>query len=126
MGRKEYLALCASCHHPLGYGIAGSGPLLLDSDWLRGSEERLIRMVLQGVRDPIKINNEVYNRDGSQSMPPMAMALDDRKIAGILTYVRREWGEFAKPVDPATVTRIRAETKGRNEPWTESELLKIK
>ena len=126
LGRKEYQSLCANCHHPLGYGIAGSGPLLVDSDWLRDSEDRLIRMVLQGVRDPIKINNEVYNRDGSQSMPAMAMALDDQKIAGILTYVRREWGEFAKPVDPATVTRIRAATKDRAEPWTESELLKIK
>ena len=42
LGKKEYVAICAACHHPIGYGVAGSGPPLVDSDWLRGPDERLI------------------------------------------------------------------------------------
>src|SRR6185436_1830492 len=44
IGRKEYLVSCAVCHHPAGYGEAGKAPALLDSDWLRGADERLVRM----------------------------------------------------------------------------------
>ena len=54
--------------------------------------------MLHGLRDPISINKEAYNKDGALSMPAMGMALDDAKIAGVLTFVRREWGDFAAPV----------------------------
>jgi len=53
-------------------------------------------------------------------------ALDDEKIAGVLTFVRREWAPKAAPVEPETVSRIRAATAGRTDQWTEKELLKIK
>ena len=49
LGRKEYLGLCAACHHPSGFGDAGKGPALLDSEWL-DSDDRVIRLVLYGLR----------------------------------------------------------------------------
>jgi mono/diheme cytochrome c family protein len=125
LGRKEYLALCAACHHPAGYGDAGKGPALLDSEWL-DNPERLVRLVLQGVRGPITVNGEAFNRDSALEMPGMYMALDDEKIAGILTFVRREWRDGATAIEPATVRRIRAATAGRTDQWTEQELLTIK
>src|SRR5206468_4081905 len=93
LGRKEYMALCAACHHPAGYGDAGKGPALVDSDWLDYSEERLVRLVLYGLRGPITVSGEPFNRDGALEMPGMYQALDDEKIAGILTFIRREWRE---------------------------------
>jgi mono/diheme cytochrome c family protein len=125
LGRKEYLALCAACHHPAGFGDAGKGPSLLDSDWL-DNDERLVRLVLYGLRGPITVNSEPFNRDGALEMPGMYKALDDEKIAGILTFVRREWRDKALPVETKTVTRIRAATAGRTDQWTEKELLQIK
>jgi mono/diheme cytochrome c family protein len=125
LGRKEYLALCAACHHPAGFGDAGKGPALLDSEWL-DNDERLVRLVLYGLRGPITVNGEPFNRDGALEMPGMYKALDDEKIAGILTFVRREWRDKAPPIEAKTVTRIRAATAGRTDQWTEQELLQVK
>jgi mono/diheme cytochrome c family protein len=52
--------------------------------------------------------------------------LDDRQVASILTYARREWGHVADPIDPEDVARVRAQTKDRTDAWTEKELLKVK
>lgn len=83
-------------------------------------------MVLHGVRGPITVVGLLYNADESLEMPAAAGALDDGQIAAVLTYVRREWGEAAPPVEPAVVTAVRAATKDRTQPWTEKELLRIK
>ena len=32
-------------------------------------------------------------------MPPLGSALTDEQIAAVLTYIRREWGQTASPVD---------------------------
>jgi glucose/arabinose dehydrogenase/mono/diheme cytochrome c family protein len=125
LGRKEYLGLCAACHHPAGLGDAGKGPALLDSEWL-DHDERLIRLVLHGLRGPLTVNGELFNRDSALEMPAMVNALDDDKIAGILTFVRREWREQAGPIEPDVVGRVRAATATRMEPWTEKELLQVK
>ena len=125
LGRKEYLALCAACHHPAGFGDAGKGPALLDSEWL-DNDERLVRLVLYGLRGPMTVNGEPFNPDGALEMPGMYKALDDEKIAGILTFVRREWRDKAPPIEAKTVTRIRAATAGRTDQWTEQELLQVK
>jgi mono/diheme cytochrome c family protein len=59
-------------------------------------------------------------------MPGMYQALDDQKIAGVLTYVRREWREKTLPIEPQAVARIRAALGGRTDQWTAKELLAIK
>jgi len=125
LGRKEYMGLCAACHHPAGYGDAGKGPALLDSEWL-DNEERLVRLVLCGLRGPIAVNGQSFNPDGALEMPAMNKALDDEKIAGILTFVRREWREGAAPIEPRIIARIRNSTAGRTDQWTEKELRDIK
>jgi mono/diheme cytochrome c family protein len=126
LGRKEYMGLCAACHHAAGYGDAGKGPALVDSDWLDYSQERLVRLVLYGMRGPITVSGEPFNTDGALEMPGMYTALDDEKIAGILTFVRRQWRDSVAPIETDTVARIRAATKGRTDQWTEQELLKIR
>jgi hypothetical protein len=40
----------------------------------------------------------------------------------VLTYLRREWGHTAGPVDPELVKSIRAATAGRVNPWGWREL----
>ena len=55
-------------------------------------------------------------------MPPVGATLDDGQIADVLTYIRREWGQGAEPIDAAAVAAIRAATSERKRPWTEAEL----
>lgn len=119
-GKMLFAATCAACHQAGGEGLDGKAPALRGSPWVAGSKGRLIRIVLNGVRGPIHVGDEVINME----MPNLA-ALDDEQVAAVLTYARREWGGAADPVDPEIVAKIRAEVKGRPDAWTEEELLKI-
>ncbi|MBI3416253.1 MAG: dehydrogenase [Verrucomicrobia bacterium] len=119
-GKELYLISCGACHQPTGLGQEGLAPGLLDSEWVLGSEQRLIRITLQGVRGPLTVKGKVY----SLEMPTLAVFNDDQ-LACVLTYVRREWGHTAAPVAPATIAKIRAATEKREEAWTEAELLKL-
>ena len=119
-GKTLYAAICSACHQPHGLGQEGLAPPLVDSDWPLGSPGRLVRIVLQGVRGPIHVKGQVYELD----MPTLGI-LDDEQIAGILTYIRREWGHAASPITTETVKKIRDETAQRDDAWTEAELLKL-
>ena len=119
-GKELYAIVCGACHQPHGNGQESLAPPLANSEWVLGSEARLIRVSLQGVRGPIKVNGKTFQLE----MPQMAV-LEDEQIAAVLTYIRREWGNAAAPVDPKTVAKIRTETAKRDEAWTEAELLKI-
>lgn len=122
IGRKQYTQLCAGCHHVGGYGLAAKGPQLLGSEWLE-NEQRLIQLVLHGVQGPLRVNGDLYNLDGRLSMPGMSKTLDDQQIAGVLTYVRREFLDDASPVEIDSVSELRRLWQSRVEPWTEQELL---
>ena len=70
---------------------------------------------------PIRIL--LHGKEGSVGlMPPLGGGLTDEQIAGALTYVRRQWGNAASAVDPATVKEVRSATAGRTRPWTNDEL----
>jgi putative membrane-bound dehydrogenase-like protein len=120
-GKVLFNATCAACHQPTGEGLEGKAPPLRGSPWVAGHEGRLVRIVLNGVRGPIHIQDEVINME----MPNLAV-LDDKQVASVLTYARREFGHAADPVDPETVARVRAQVKGKPDAWTEDELLKVK
>ena len=122
LGRVLYEASCASCHQKSGLGLEGQAPPLAESEWVLGSPERLIRIVLHGVKGPIHVGGRRYE----QLEMPALNAFDDQQIAAILTYIRREWEHGADPVSADSVQRIRAATANRSEAWTEAELLKIK
>lgn len=105
-------AVCAGCHHPEGVGYTGVAPSLVDSRWVSGPEEALVRIVLHG------------KEGDSFGMPPLG-ALDDQTIAAITTYIRRAWRQQADPVSPVTVAEIRAAEAGRERPWSAEELERL-
>jgi mono/diheme cytochrome c family protein/glucose/arabinose dehydrogenase len=119
-GRGVYEATCIACHQPHGLGQEGLAPPLVGSDWVKGSPHRLARIVLFGLRGPIKVKGETFELD----MPSLAV-LDDDQIAAVLTYVRRQWGHSFEPVVTETVKKAREQTADRVDAWTAEELLKI-
>ncbi|HLX63157.1 MAG TPA: c-type cytochrome [Planctomycetota bacterium] len=120
---QEVYKLCAECHHPQGWGIVGKAPPLAGSDWAQGTEQRTIRMILQGMAGPKTLfTGEIFNKNGELEMPAMGGTLTDQQVADVLTYIRREWDNFAPQVMPATVAEIRAKEKSHDGPWTEKEL----
>jgi len=116
-GRQTYAGLCAACHQPTGKGLEGLAPPLAESEWVLGEPERIVKVVMHGLRGPIKVKGMTYSYD-----MPAAGFLTDEQIAGVLTYVRREWDHEASPVSVDLVKKIRAENKGRTDAWTEAEL----
>ena len=87
-GKELYAVICGACHQPHGNGQEGLAPALANSEWATGPEGRLIRVALQGIRGPIKVNGKVFELE----MPAM-LVLEDEQIAAVLTYIRREWGQ---------------------------------
>ena len=116
-GRQTYAGLCAACHQPTGKGLEGLAPPLAESEWVLGEPERIVKVVMHGLRGPIKVKGMTYSYD-----MPAAGFLTDEQIAGVLTYVRREWDHEASPVSVDLVKKIREENKGRMDAWTEGEL----
>jgi putative membrane-bound dehydrogenase-like protein len=119
-GKQVYAGLCIQCHKVNGLGQEGLAPPLDGSEWAAGAETRMIRIVLNGLRGPVTVKGKTFTLE-----MPSLQALDDEKIANVLTYVRREWDNTASPIEPATVAAIRAEVKYRQAQWTERELLNI-
>lgn len=121
-GREVFGQICASCHQPSGLGMAGTAPPLVDSQWLLGPQNRVVRIVLGGLHGPITVGKKAVDLE----MPGLKV-LTDEQVAGALTYLRREWGHEANPIEINTVQRIRKETADREDAlWTAEELLKIK
>ena len=117
-GKQLYTAICGACHQPTGLGQEGLAPPVANSEWVQGPESRLIRIVLQGVSGPISVNGKDYNLD----MPGLGLAFTDEQIAQILSYTRRDFGNSASVIEPATVAKIRNATKDRGAAWSAAEL----
>jgi mono/diheme cytochrome c family protein/glucose/arabinose dehydrogenase len=115
-GRGIFEQTCASCHQFGGRGDAGIAPPLRDSPWVLGDATRVTKVVLRGLRGPIKFGDLTW--DGE--MPGFTASDDD--VAAILTYLRREWNHAADPVAPDFVRDVRKATADRKGPWSVSEL----
>ena len=116
-GKVTFTNLCAACHQPHGYGLDGLAPPLVDSDWVLGKPDVTARIVLHGLGGPVKVGNRIWDL----SMPPMGM-LSDEEIAGVLTYVRREWEHNGSPVDAKFVAGVRKQFADHPNSWTSDEL----
>lgn len=121
LGKRVFLSTCATCHQANGQGVPNQFPPLAGSEWVNGNEERIIRIVLNGLKGPIK----VAGHDFDNVMAPLGAVLKDEQIANVLSYVRSEWGNTSPEVQPDTVSKVRAETTGHAGPWTVDELLKV-
>jgi len=116
-GRTVYATLCAACHQPHGLGLDGLAPPLVDSEWVLGKTDVLARIVMHGLAGPVKVSGRTYNL----AMPPLPQ-LTDEDIAGVLTYIRREWEHNGSAIETKAVAAIRDQNKGRMMMWTEEEL----
>ncbi len=127
LGKKLFNnAACNACHQATGLGLPGAIPPLVNSDWVTGSDEKLIRILLHGLQGPIKVAGVDYN----SAMPAFGRVAgsgfnwSDDKIAAVLTYIRQEWGNQASGVSVEKVTAIHAK-EGDHKPWTVVELEKL-
>src|SRR5690242_12889843 len=79
-GEIVYKKYCISCHQPDGGGVPHMNPPLINTSYVLGDKEQLIKIVLNGLQNT-KIDDKTY----TNPMPPLK-ALKDQEIADVLTY----------------------------------------
>ena len=112
-GREVYRNTCQQCHQPDGRGQERLAPSLIGSALALAAAEIPARILLNGKEGPVGL------------MPPVGSVLSDDQIAGVLTYIRREWGQTGTPVAAADVAAVRVQTASRTRPWTHDELMAL-
>lgn len=117
-GSIQFQSYCAACHQYDGQRM-GEAPPLAGSPWVTGPENRLIKIVLHGVRGPM----EVYGKTYDQEMPGFGPILSDADVASLLSFVRRRFGPPSEPITTSTVSRVRAANQTRTDYWSVEELL---
>jgi hypothetical protein len=119
-----FAQVCAACHMPDGMGNPAVGaPPLAGSDWVNAEgPNRIIRIVLNGFTGPVEVSGKQY---GTGTMTPFKDVFTDEQIAGVLSFVRQEWGNKGSRVTPEQVAAIRKETADKMGPWTVPDLQPI-
>ncbi len=119
-GQGYYESRCAICHGPGGEGIGAAGPPLVDSEWVNGPTETLLRVILHGLQGPIEVKGESWNSvmPGHDQQPDFT----DEVAAGLLTYLHRAWGHQGRPIGPEFVRTVRDQAAGRTLPYSAAEL----
>ena len=100
-GESVYQSTCSACHGAEGKGVEGAFPPLAGSDYLNADPKRGIHAVVKGLSGEITVNGKKFN-----SVMP-AQALDDEKIANVLTYVLNSFGNKGGEVKPEDVAAAR-------------------
>lgn len=125
LGKEVYSreSHCATCHQARGQGLPNLYPPLDGSLWATGSEDRLIRIALDGLHGTIDVKGKRYS---SPPLPPMTgfrHLLNDDEVAAVLTYVRNSWSNRSKPITAGEVAKIRTEDRGDASFWYANDLL---
>ena len=112
---------CVTCHQANGQGLTGAFPPLAGSEFATAENVAVpIRVVIHGMQGPVTVKGAEYNG----LMPPygVGIAMSDREVAAVLTYVRSSWGNNASAITAEQVAAERAAQRAASGPVTAEEL----
>jgi len=70
---------CQACQQAEGSGLPEMYPPSIKTDWVTGDKERLVKIVLEGIKGPIEVKGEKYN-----SIMPPQNKLRDQEVSAIM------------------------------------------
>jgi nitrite reductase (NO-forming) len=100
-GQQVFSTVCFACHQSSGQGLPNTFPPLAGSDFLMADKERSIRIVLQGLKGDVTVNGNKFHGE----MPKLPLSED--QIAGVLSYVRNNFGNSGELVTLSDVLRVK-------------------
>ena len=118
-------AHCVTCHQVDGKGVENTYPPLVNSEWLAGDGDRLIKIVLKGLYGPLQFQGKEYGP--IRNTPPMTglgPLMTDEEVAAVIFYVRQSFGNNLPAIKPERVKEIREATKDRSMFYMVDEILK--
>jgi len=115
-GAEVFASLCATCHGPLGTGLAfGEGklmaPSLVGSSRVQSHGDYVTKVLLHGLTGEIEGTHYA-----GVMMAPMKQNSDEW-IASVASFVRANFENESPIVKPEDVARLRKETKGQTKPY---------
>jgi mono/diheme cytochrome c family protein len=126
-GREVFNRICSLCHGMDGTGKAGQAPPLAGSEWVNASGvNRLVRIPILGLRDPIEVHGIHYDfPSGMTAVAPTREQMSDKDLGDVLSYIRQAWGNKASQVTALQVAAVRAELGDRSGQATVKELKEL-
>ena len=118
LGQQNF-ATCMACHGADGKGLK-AGPMLMAPSMV-GSK----LLLADNVDVPIEILLRGIAKEDAKyagMMAPLGGALDDEKLAAVLTYARNSFGNSASQITPEQVAKVRKEQEGKTEMLKRAEL----
>jgi mono/diheme cytochrome c family protein len=103
-GAKIYSAKCNGCHGSDAKGNGSTFPTLVGSKWVLGETERFAMVILNGLQGPASTGN-TYG-----VMPPQGIGMTPEDLAGIMTYVRNNFGNSVGDVVTTDMAKAAIET----------------
>lgn len=101
---NDYVQYCSACHGDDGRGEPHVIPALAGSRAvMQPDPTSLIRVMLEGVVSPVGPTSAEY------TMPGIGWTLDDAQVAGLINFLRSQWGNRASEVMPAQVKALRGD-----------------
>jgi mono/diheme cytochrome c family protein len=122
-GEKVFAVRCASCHQANGLGIAGQYPPLDGSNWVTSDSGIITNIILKGLKGEIVVKGETYGTSAAVNMA--AVAISDREIANVVTYVRQAWGNNAEEIFEDEVASIRSDSAEQQDQWTGDQIISM-
>jgi mono/diheme cytochrome c family protein len=102
-GKKTYNQYCLACHQADGAGVPNMNPPLRKSEWVNGDKERLIKVILKGLKnEEIEVLGETY-----QGFMAPHDFLNDKQIAEVLTYIRANFENKSSNITLDEVKKVR-------------------
>lgn len=118
---KAAFMTCAACHGADGQGVAAGpkkmAPSLTGSKITTGDPAILALVITHGIAKE--------TQDYLGMMAPLGAALDDEKLAGVMTYVRNSFGNTASVVTPADAKKYREQFKDTATPVTRAKIAEL-
>ena len=96
-GQAVYETYCISCHMEDGNVVPSAFPSLVKTGNLT-DKNRLVKIVLQGMRGPIMVKGEKYDAEMAN------IAISDQEVADVINYIRNTWGNKAPLMNVNEVT----------------------
>jgi mono/diheme cytochrome c family protein len=115
-GEKIFRNNCAVCHQGTGLGVPGVYPPIAGSEWVTEHPQVLARVLINGLNGPIEVKGNKYNGN-MPAFGPSGSNLSDKDLAGVMTYIRQEWGNDAPDMTVAMVEEYKALYASRSTPW---------
>ncbi len=129
-GKQLFSLNCAVCHMETGVGNpANNCPPLVGSEWVSApGPNRLIRLISKGGSGPIEVAGKVW--DGGTMLAigdqlPGDEKEKSEKIAAILSYIRKTFGNNASLVTPEQVASVRSQIKDHSGYFSAKDLLAV-